>query len=309
MTSVPTVTARSGRRTVDDHMIAYGRFAPDYQARSLYEAEERFHDDPPPGQERFATVREAAQWAAKLAATPEFAAAYPDAAAWLAETPVSVKRSSAKQRIGCAVVGTGEISLSSFDDGIGMVLPVMVHEFAHVVHGRSPSDEFQQPHGSEFAAVYLDMVALVCGDTAADRLCRDFDRARVGVDLDARRVVAAGDGLAAAGRLPRPSRRRTPESVAAARDTRFVKAAEKAAAKALKYRPGALRQFVELNSAYFKQAAECGADLPSEVLRHVPNMAQTRPVPAPRQQVLCGKIMPRARRRCSRPVRHRGGCR
>ena len=309
MTSARTVRTRHEPRTVDDHMVLSGRYAPDYQARSLYEAEERFHTEPPPGYERFATVREASQWAAKLAASPEFSAAYPDAAAWLADNPVSVKRSSAKQRIGCATVGTGEISLSSFDDGVGMVLPVMVHEFAHVVHGRSRSERYQQPHGAEFAAVYLDMVALVCGDAAAGRLCGDFDRARVGVDLDARRVGVAGDGLAAAGRLPAPSRQRTPQSVAAARDARFVKAAEKAATKALKYRPAALRQFVQVNSGYFKNAAECGADLPAEVLRHIPDVAQTTQKPQPRQRVLCGKIMPRARRRCGRPVRHSGGCR
>lgn len=296
---------QNGPRTVDDFAAMAGRFQSDRQVHDLYDAEERFMSEPPPGQQRFADVREAQKWARTLSDTPEFRAAYPQAAAWLARNPVTVKRSSAKQRIGCAMSGTGQIGLSSFDDGVGMVLSVMLHEFSHVVHGASPADGLQEAHGPEYTSVYLDMVALVCGDVEAERLLRDFDRTLVSIDLDRRRVTSAGEGLLASGRLPRPSRLRTPESVRAARDARFARSAEKQALKIVERRPeaGFLASFVRLNGDYFERAVEVGADLPPEILRHIPG------TPPPTQAAMCGKRMPRARRNCVRAPGHRGACR
>ena len=294
-------------QTTDYFTLRSGRYQPDYQARSLYEAESRFCQEPPPGYERFAGIKEAQQWAHTLTQTPAFRAAYPQAAGWLDRNPLIVKASRAKQRIGCSVVGGGEIGLSSFDDGAGMVVPVMIHEFSHVVHGNSPAGGFQQAHGSEFAAVYLDMVALVYGDETAARLSNDFKRG--GVDVGARRVTDAGGGLIASGRLPRPSRQRTPETVEAARDARHVRHAEKEARKLLKYSPELIEWRVTQNKRFFERAVSLGADLPSQVQRHLTTTPQPRPQPAQRQQRLCNKWMPRARRRCTRPYGHRPGCR
>ena len=321
----------AGPQTVLGHSEKLGRYAPDPQARRLYSAESRFGSEPPPGHQRFGNVREAANWAQALAAAPEFVAAYPQAAAWLADNPVSVKRASGRRKVGCAWVGSGEISLSSADDGVGMVLPVMVHEFSHIVHGRSPAEKFQQAHGPEFAAVYVDMVALVCGDDAARRLLADFEQKQVAVAVGARRVRCAGEGLAAAGRLPEPSRRRTPESVSAARDAHLIRMAEREARKAIKkYKPEHLRSFVVLNQGVFEEAAAIGADLPVEVRRHLsvehqqPSKAPAPPSPLPKrpqptraaaakrrppQRGVCNKWMPVAKRRCSRPPHHNGGCR
>ena len=260
--------------------------------------------EPPPSQQRFANVREAQAWARLLSESSEFRSAYPEVAEWLDQIPITVKRSSAKKRIGCAMSGTGQISLSSFDDGAGMVLPVMLHEISHVVHGASPADGYQEGHGPEYAAVYLDMVAIVCGDVEAERLLRDFDKARVSVDLDGRRVASAGDGLLASGKLPRPSRLRTPESVQAARNERFARGSERESRKLVgrQLTRDHLAAVVKLHSDYFERAIEVGADLPPEILQHMPN------APQPKQTAVCGKWMPRARRHCVRASGHRGAC-
>ena len=240
--------------------------ASDDQQRNVYEAEVRFCSEPPPGYERFENVREARQWLHALSGSAEFRGNYPEVAAFLADNPVTVERSTAKIRTGCVYVSDGRIVLSSYDHGSGMVMPVVIHEFAHIVHGRSPADGFQQDHGPEFAAVYLDMVALVYGDDEANRMRRDFEQHNVHVDPGARSVTAAGDGLLAEGRLPRPSLLRTPEAVVLAREQRFVKQAERAARRALKERPEDLRRYVQEHAIEFKRAFEGGADLPPEVL-------------------------------------------
>ena len=254
--------------TVHDHraLTYYLGDEHDDQQHSMYEAERRFGSEPPPGYERFETVREARQWLHALSDSAEFWGVYPEVAAHLADNPVTVGRSTAKIKVGCANVRDGRILLSSYDYGSGMVLPVVIHEFAHIVHGRSPAGGFQQNHGREFAAVYLDMVALVCGDDEANRLCRDFEQHDVSVDHGARRVTAAGDGLLAAGRLPRPSLLRTPEAVVLAREQRFVKQAERTARRVLEERPEDLQQYVQEHAIEFKRAVGGGANLPPEVL-------------------------------------------
>ena len=307
--------------TVADQTLRAGLRQPDYQARRLYNAEKRFIESPPAGHERFADIREARRWLQALSASTELSDAYPHASGWLADHPVTVKRSTAKRMIGCVESGTANMRLSSYDDGAGMVLPVVIHEFAHIVHGASPAERFQQSHGPEFAAVYVDLVAVVCGDAEAGHLRRDFADNEVDVDDAARRVTISGAGLLASRGLPRPTRRRTPESVAVARDALFAAAAEKQAAKILTHRE--MGTIVRHNRMYFEKALDAGAVLPAKILAALTSDAPQRsrlPSSPPAAQTtrqrrrrrparrLCDKVMPRARRRCGRKAGHRGHC-
>ena len=285
-------------RTVD-HFAIRRRYLPDHQAQDLYEAESRFLTEPPPGYERFSGAAEARKWANALMLSQEFRAAYPLAARWFDQNPLIVEPSRAKNTGGCAVVGKGTIRLSSFDDGQGMVAPVMIHELSHVVHGNSPADGFQQPHGAEFAAVYLDMTALVYGDKTAERLAGDFNRDGVAVDHDSRRIRNAGEGLIADGRLPKPSRQRTPETVTAARNASYVRRIERQARQLAEHAGETIEQAVNhgqnretaeaaaskameqrvnrgQNREILENAVELGARLPEQVLRHLNPRAVSR---------------------------------
>ena len=220
---------------------------------------------------------------------------------------MTTKRSAAKRRIAGAETGTAKVVLSSHDDGVGLVLPVVIHEFAHVVHGASPAERFNQAHGPEFAAVHLDMVAIVCGDDEAERLHGELVDNGVDVDSAARRVTNPTAGLLAARKLPQPTRRRSPNSVAAARDARFAAAAEKQAKKILKHPD--LETLVQGNRLYFSKAVEAGADLPPQILEALALGVRHPPAPQ-RQRKLrrCNKWTPRAKHRCRRGVGHRGHC-
>ena len=75
----------------------------DDQQHNMHEAEMRFGSEPPPGYERFETVSEARQWLHTLSDSAEFRRAHPEAAAHLADNPVTVGRSTAKIKAGCAL--------------------------------------------------------------------------------------------------------------------------------------------------------------------------------------------------------------
>ena len=303
----PADAPQDAPETVADQSLRVGLNQPDHQARTLYDAERRFQSDPPLGHKRFANTREAQIWLRALTATAELRDAYPHAGAWLDDHPVTTKRSTAKRRIAGAETGTAKVVLSSHDDGVGLVLPVVVHEFAHVVHGANPADRLQQSHGPEFASVYLDMVAIVCGGDEAERLRGDFVDNGVDVDDAARRVTDPTAGLLAARKLPRPTSSRTPSSVAAARAARFAAAAERQAKKILKRSD--LASLVRGNRLYFSKALDAGADLPPQILKALAPDVRQPPAPQPQRTLRrCNKRMPRAKRRCMRGVGHRGHC-
>ena len=125
--------------TAGGHIQQAGRARRDYQKRRLYKGEARFMEEPPAAQQRFADVGEARRWAEALAASDEFRSAYPEAAAHLGANPLEVRRSTAKHKVGSAATGGSRIRLSAHDDGKGMVLPAMVHEMSHIVHGNAPT--------------------------------------------------------------------------------------------------------------------------------------------------------------------------
>ena len=221
----------------------------DYQQEALYQAEGRFLTEPPPAEAKFANRSEAQDWLEKLIGDPDFEVAYPRQAVAMRQNPPEVKVGSATKGIGRADISRNVMRLSNALGGVGMTLPVVLHEFSHFVH--SYTDGFakgQEAHGPEFSAIYLDMVALVCGDHTADRLSEDFQAAGIRVAHKSRRVVdddmewmdddryegsglpdepeatfghpgerdSAGAGLIAKGRLSSPTGTRTAEQASAA---------------------------------------------------------------------------------------------
>ena len=323
------------------------RQVPDYQQKDLYRAETRFMSDPPPAEAKFANGSEAQDWLKKLIASPELAAAYPHPAASLRQNPPKVKVGSATKHIGTAQIGDNVLRLSNALGGVGMTLPVMIHEVAHFVH--SHTDGFahgQEAHGPEFAAIYLDMVSLVCGEDQARRLSEDFKGECLRVAINSRRV-SGGEGLLAGGKLPNPSGIRTAEQASDA----ALEHASKKMARAWKSnwkrantwassdpeKPEKLmREFAELNRGVFEEHLAEGGTIPEEAREYLglppaapliseplqpagplfddhvaSTLQQAAAVRSGTESGLatrCGKRMPRAKRLCERPKGHRGPC-
>lgn len=323
------------------------RHIPDYQQSALYKAETRFLTEPPPAEAKFANRSEVQGWLKKLIASPELAAAYPRQAEALRRHPPEVKVGSATRKIGQADITDNVLRLSNALGGVGMTLPVMLHELSHFVH--SHTDGFargEQAHGPEFAAVYLDMVCLVCGEDQARRLSEDFDEGHLRVAKNSRRV-SGGEGLMAEGKLPNPSETRTAEQASDAamehankKMARTWKTNKKRADTWASTDPGKpeqlMREFAEHNRGVFEQHLAKGGTLPNELCEylglrqaapripepipsassafddHVASTLQqaatVRPESGSGLATRCGKRMPRARRLCERPRGHRGPC-
>ncbi len=328
---------------------SYTKF-PDPQQHTLYAAEKRFMNDPPPGEMMFKTRSEVKNWLSTLTGKTDFQDAYPISARALISKPIDIKITSGRKHVGAADLSKRVMRLSKAEGGLGMTLPVVLHEFAHFVHQtRSNLDIYtlEEPHGPEFAAVYLDVVALVCGDDEADRLAQDFALKSLDVRHKGRKVENRHPprlGLIADKRIPRPSGSRTAEDVfaaaLAANNKQYDRAWKLSVKNAESWRgedpnkPEALlRQFASDNRQIFEKHHARGGTLPPQLLEFlglqphgldpVPAVVSKfdQQIAATRRQgatlpsgknsgvaTRCGDWMPRARRRCNRPKHHKGAC-
>ena len=288
----------------------------DPQAQILYRAESRFHADPPAAETRFVSADEAQQWLADLFASDDFAGVFPEAAERLAGHSPRVKINRNKTLVGIYDPNVNTLQMSSAYDGIGMILPCVLHEAAHVVDFKNlPYADSETTHDAEFAAVYLDMVALTLGSDQAERLRQDFDAAEV--EHGERRVSQHTDGMLARGTLRQPSGIRNADTVAAARAQRLTREASKWWAKIEGYNRADPVVLVHYRRDWLDNLRAKGADLPAPVktiLRHGDDLHAARAElhfersKHRNNSGRCGKWMPRACVPCGRRARHRGGC-
>lgn len=295
--------------------MARNEWDDDPQAQILYRAESRFHADPPPAEMRFVSADEAQQWLADLFASDDFAEAFPAAAGRLAERSPQAKVNRNKTWVGMYDPKQNTVHMSSAYDGIGMTLPCVLHEAAHVVDFKNhhPTDA-STTHDAEFAAVYLDVVALTLGSEQAEQLRQDFDAAEV--EHGERRVRQHTDGMLARGALREPSGVRNDETVAAERAQRLTRKVSKWWAKVERSNRSDPVVSVHYSRAWLENLRAKGVDLPAPVktiLHHGDDLHAARADlhferSKRRNSGRCGKWMPRACVPCGRRAGHTGGC-
>lgn len=174
---------------IDDYMLqSLKSMVYDPQAQYLYKAEEdalypgKSLDETMAMPARFASSKEATQWAREVQRNPKVAALWPRFAA---SRPLNVTIEHLPYGAGARTEnGTDEISLS--DNGFGNSEESLLHEIAHVIVGReyqaSTSDmRTDEGHGPLFSGVYLRLMKEIKGDAVAATLAQSMKKNRVQV--------------------------------------------------------------------------------------------------------------------------------
>lgn len=288
----------------------------DIQGPYLYHAEQRFQGQSAAAEMRFDSAKEAQRWIADLFGSETFAQSFPGASGPLAADPPRVRTSRNKRKVGTYNSRDNEIILSTNQAGVGMTLPTVLHEAAHVVDDHTNElAPLQAAHSQSFAAAYLDLVALSLGDEEAARLERDFESGEV--EIGERHVTNAGVGMIRSGKISAPSEVRNAETVAADKAKRLTREADKHWERwTAAYGPTQQVLMVRSNRRYFEAVRAAGGTIPHPV--EVVLAAGDEPVPIRTLAVArrlgnqpsprCGKWMPRAKVPCGKAAGHSGSC-
>ena len=288
----------------------------DVQATYLYHSEQRFQEKSAASEMRFGSAKEAQRWIADLFRSETFAHAFPDASGPLAADPPRVRTSRNKRKVGTYNNRDNEIILSASHAGVGMTLPTVLHETAHVVDDHmSELAPRQAAHSPDFAAAYLDLVALSLGDEEAARLERDFEAGEV--EIGERRVANAGDGMISSGGIAAPSEVRNRETIAADRARHLTREADKIWDRwTAVYGPTQQVDMVRRNRSYFEAVRSAGGTIPYPVDAVLASGDEPVPIRVlavarrlgNQKRPRCGKWMPRAQVPCGKSAGHSGSC-